>query len=184
MTHITCRLTAKIRDQLRNHTLGNRVWASFTFYPYWDTDCASENKHQSVLIPTFVFVRHKIFLGRLFCAPRLLGAAVPLCHLSHAIVSAPFTLVSRSSTIPRSYGPRESTTGACVVLRSARPLWDWIVNFLSRVAARPLASAQARRSLAPSTPSLARNLGRDEKTRDGNRDANSSRVRPYTGSHT
>jgi len=27
MTHVTCRLTAKVRDQLRNPTLGNRVWA-------------------------------------------------------------------------------------------------------------------------------------------------------------
>jgi len=32
MTHVTCRLTAKNRDQLRNRTLGNRVWATFTFY--------------------------------------------------------------------------------------------------------------------------------------------------------
>jgi len=35
MTHVTCRLTAKNRDQLRDpigfHTLGNRVWAAFTF---------------------------------------------------------------------------------------------------------------------------------------------------------
>ena len=31
MTHVTCRLTAKNRDQLRNPTLGNRVWAAFTF---------------------------------------------------------------------------------------------------------------------------------------------------------
>jgi len=31
MTHVTCRLTAKNRDQLRNPTLGNRVWATFTF---------------------------------------------------------------------------------------------------------------------------------------------------------
>jgi len=31
MTHITCRLTAKNRDQLRNPTLGNRVWATFNF---------------------------------------------------------------------------------------------------------------------------------------------------------
>jgi len=30
MTHVTCRLTAKDRDQLRNHTLGNRVCATFT----------------------------------------------------------------------------------------------------------------------------------------------------------
>jgi len=28
MTHIACRLTAKNRDQLRNPTLGNRVWAT------------------------------------------------------------------------------------------------------------------------------------------------------------
>ena len=32
MTHITCRLTAKNWDQLRNPTLCNRVWATFTFY--------------------------------------------------------------------------------------------------------------------------------------------------------
>ena len=31
MTRTTCRLTAKNRDQLRNPTLGNRVWATFTF---------------------------------------------------------------------------------------------------------------------------------------------------------
>jgi len=31
MTHVTCRLTAKKRDQLQNPTLGNRVWATFTF---------------------------------------------------------------------------------------------------------------------------------------------------------
>ena len=31
MFHVTCRLTAKNRAQLRNPTLGNRVWATFTF---------------------------------------------------------------------------------------------------------------------------------------------------------
>jgi len=31
MTHVTCRLTAKNRDQLQNPTLGNRVWATYTF---------------------------------------------------------------------------------------------------------------------------------------------------------
>ena len=30
MIHVTCRLTAKNRNQLRNPTLGNRVWATFT----------------------------------------------------------------------------------------------------------------------------------------------------------
>ena len=32
MTHVTCRLTAKNWDQLRNPTLCNRVWATFTFF--------------------------------------------------------------------------------------------------------------------------------------------------------
>jgi len=31
MIHVTCRLTAKNRDQLRNPTLSNRVWTTFTF---------------------------------------------------------------------------------------------------------------------------------------------------------
>ena len=31
MTHVTCRLTAKNRDQFRNPMLGNRVWGAFTF---------------------------------------------------------------------------------------------------------------------------------------------------------
>ena len=31
MTRVTCRLTAKNRDQLRNATLGNRVWAAYIF---------------------------------------------------------------------------------------------------------------------------------------------------------
>jgi len=41
ITHVTCRLTAKNRDQLRKPTLGNRVWATFTFshgvYLYFST---------------------------------------------------------------------------------------------------------------------------------------------------
>ena len=32
MTHVTCRLTAKNREELQNRTLGNRVYATFTFY--------------------------------------------------------------------------------------------------------------------------------------------------------
>ena len=31
MTHVTCKLTAKNRDQLRNPTLCNPVWATFAF---------------------------------------------------------------------------------------------------------------------------------------------------------
>jgi len=31
MTHITCMLTVNNRDQLRDPTIGNRLWATFTF---------------------------------------------------------------------------------------------------------------------------------------------------------
>ena len=31
MIHVSCRLTAKNRDQLQDPTLVNRVWATFTF---------------------------------------------------------------------------------------------------------------------------------------------------------
>jgi len=34
MTHVTCRLTAKNRDQLRNSTLGSRVLATFVKGPH------------------------------------------------------------------------------------------------------------------------------------------------------
>ena len=39
MTHVTCRLTAKNRDQLRNPTLGNRVWATCTFNYFTYLNC-------------------------------------------------------------------------------------------------------------------------------------------------
>ena len=45
MTQITCRLAAKNRDQLRNPTLGNRVWATFTFYRQSER-CSSERYRQ------------------------------------------------------------------------------------------------------------------------------------------
>jgi len=32
MTHVTFRLTAENRDQIRNSALGNRVWATFIFF--------------------------------------------------------------------------------------------------------------------------------------------------------
>ena len=40
MIHVICRLTGKNRDQLRNPTLGNRVWATSTFL-YINSDLVS-----------------------------------------------------------------------------------------------------------------------------------------------
>ena len=45
MTHVTCRLTAKNRDQLRNPTLGNRVWATLPLL----YDCVSLQIYNSAL---------------------------------------------------------------------------------------------------------------------------------------
>jgi len=42
MTHATCKLTAKNRDQLRNPTLGNRVWTTFTFFMLSEADKAEK----------------------------------------------------------------------------------------------------------------------------------------------
>ena len=42
MIHVTCRLTAKNRDQLRNPTLGSRVWATFTFFAGFANSDGSE----------------------------------------------------------------------------------------------------------------------------------------------
>jgi len=41
MNHVTCRLTAKNRDQLRNPMLGNRVWSTFTFMQVDDYSVSS-----------------------------------------------------------------------------------------------------------------------------------------------
>jgi len=42
MTDVTWRLTAENRDQLRNPTLGNRVWATFTFMQFTPRDARDE----------------------------------------------------------------------------------------------------------------------------------------------
>jgi len=44
MTHITSRLTAKNRDQLRDPTLCNRVWATFTFLLTYLVPICSANR--------------------------------------------------------------------------------------------------------------------------------------------
>ena len=52
MTRVICRLTAKNRDQLRNPTLGNRVWATFTFTSrYKGVACNIVQENSSVFSP-------------------------------------------------------------------------------------------------------------------------------------
>ena len=84
MTHITCRLTAKNRDQLRNRTLGNRVWATFTFFSYLRVEYCDVHACLSVLcVCVFVCLSANTsrpytsdlhqHLGLMFCACYLYG---------------------------------------------------------------------------------------------------------------
>jgi len=58
MTHATCRLTAKNRDQLRNPRLVNRVWATFTFCKnvYTTVPCYYDLLHPTKTFP-FIHIR-------------------------------------------------------------------------------------------------------------------------------
>jgi len=58
MTHVTCRLTAKNRDQLRNSTLGSRVWATFTFLLLVLQVRLYYNQANEVLLSTDLSVSH------------------------------------------------------------------------------------------------------------------------------
>ena len=48
MTHITCRLTAKNRDQLRNPMIGNWVWVTFTFFHLQTTHMKKRMPRQNI----------------------------------------------------------------------------------------------------------------------------------------
>ena len=62
MTLVTCRLTAKNRDQLLNPTLGNRVWATCAFFP-----TSTNPRHSKILGAYFVAYRTDNILSK---APR------------------------------------------------------------------------------------------------------------------
>ena len=63
MTHVTCRLTAKNRDQLRNPTLSNRVWATLTFlqakWPVVRLECHRGQAYSSTVLMTEVETQTK-----------------------------------------------------------------------------------------------------------------------------
>jgi len=57
MTHVSCRLTAKNRDQLWNPTLGNRVWATFTFVEF---GIEFQKKYHNFWMYSNVFIRYSV----------------------------------------------------------------------------------------------------------------------------
>jgi len=57
MTHVTCRLTAQNRDQLRNPMLDNRVWATFTFLPSASELTNCETFSSDVCVDMYIYRR-------------------------------------------------------------------------------------------------------------------------------
>ena len=59
MTYVTCRLTAKNRDQLRNPALGNRVWATdqLSIEQFSATPCSCALPEEFYMHDTFVVWR-------------------------------------------------------------------------------------------------------------------------------
>jgi len=72
MTHVTCRLTAKNRDQLRNPTLSNRVirvWATLTYlqakWPVVRLECHRGQAYSSTVLMTEVETQIKSLVDAL-----------------------------------------------------------------------------------------------------------------------
>jgi len=92
MTHVTCRLTAKNRDQLWNPTLGNRVWAFYMVVErkrhqlrfMYNTDAAIQ--HTRV---THMFQKFKT-------TPPVVS---PLHHISQTVTSSEQVLDSTASDV-------------------------------------------------------------------------------------
>jgi len=83
MSHITCRLTAKNRYQLRNSTIGNRVWATFTFFALIKA-CSVLNFSGSAVRSCVVFT------GLFVCV----ASGVSLTGVTHGLSSMALTVVA------------------------------------------------------------------------------------------
>jgi len=77
MTHVTCRLPAKNRDQYRNPTLGNRVWATFTFRLSLTDDC-----RHFITLSVFLCLQHDGVPSR--------GSSIRQLRLAVVVVIVPY----------------------------------------------------------------------------------------------
>ena len=74
MTCVTCKLTAKDWDQLRNPMLGNRVWATFTLLyvmargmHMWSFMNMINNSCVVAMRPYITYLRPLCFLNNIYC---------------------------------------------------------------------------------------------------------------------
>jgi len=113
MIHVTCRLTAKNRDQLRNPTLGNRVWATFTFYPgrAWPSSSAC----------TWRCSLHYIFARKLPCFSSLVEFIPCGVNGTRAARARAWAEPARRHRVSRRPGESQTDTGDIIPLLVAAP---------------------------------------------------------------
>ena len=115
MTHVTCRLTAKNRDQLRNPTFGKWVWATFTFLsPFKSAHSCIWSEPPS----------HTRFLGPTHVCPQLASQSVqPFWHNSpiHPLQTMLHVLMPLHPRTPRCYKKSMFSSSASSFMCSKEP---------------------------------------------------------------
>ena len=87
MTHVTCRLTAKNRDQLQNPTLGDGVWATFTFFMEESHCDAQTYGHLPGRRASPPLDRYQIIVCHEILGPRRAGRGVIKCSSFAALAA-------------------------------------------------------------------------------------------------
>jgi len=107
MTHVTCRLTVRNRDQhqLRNPTLGNRVWAIFfirvlRYVSYRPVQSSSYLKNTYVFNALYFSVRKQ--QQNTLCCTNIVVLILQSCHhcASHDQAKFPRITCLGASTVP------------------------------------------------------------------------------------
>jgi len=111
VTHVTCRLTAKNWDQLRNPTLGNRVSATFTFFPVLQVFNLSVSVYVGIYVPACAWLEalsdrlavNFSFFAVVCCFPKLHIYAVSCSdvHFPHVIVCCYLSVLCRHRAVKR-----------------------------------------------------------------------------------
>jgi len=79
MTHVTCRLTTKNRDQLRNPTIGNQVWATLNLFTYLTVAVGQETVIPCCPDTRYSYVEYTLYLRRRYIYTTCLSVCLSVC---------------------------------------------------------------------------------------------------------
>jgi len=140
MTHITCRLTAKNRDQLRNLMLGNRVWAAFIpsllmFCKHrytWDYLCVWKWNHSYVLEVICIFSLNIHFICTCMCDLCVFSSLLVwnVCHHWFTVACRPSVDVDKNNWILLEYRLCPNWWLVVEKNRESQTLWVTLVCIL------------------------------------------------------